>query len=67
MKDSLLFNYTLPYSLTGNPCVVLPVGVSKEGLPIGAQIVARHWREDFALAVALALERAMQAQCRPSF
>jgi amidase len=32
-------------------------GTSAEGLPIGVQLVAAPWREDVALAGALALER----------
>jgi len=51
--------YTLPYSLTGWPCVVVRAGTSPEGLPIGVQIVARPWRDDVALAAAHALERAL--------
>jgi amidase len=55
-KDDLMFNYTLPYSLTGWPCVVVRAGTSPEGLPIGVQVVARPWREDVALAVAQHIE-----------
>ena len=51
--------YTLPYSLTGWPCVVVRAGTSPEGLPIGVQIVARPWRDDVALAAAYAIERAL--------
>ncbi len=50
--------YTLPYSLTGWPCVVVRAGTSPEGMPIGAQVVARPWREDVAMAVAGEIERA---------
>ncbi len=50
--------YTLPYSLTGWPCVVVRAGTSPEGMPIGVQVVARPWREDVALAVAHAIEGA---------
>ena len=49
--------YTLPYSLTGWPCVVVRGGTSPEGMPIGMQVVARPWRDDVALAVARELER----------
>lgn len=35
------------------------------GLPVGVQVVARHWREDVALAVMAALERAFSA--RPDY
>jgi amidase len=50
--------YTLPYSLTGWPCVVVRVGTSPEGLPIAVQVVARPWRDDVALAVAQQIEQA---------
>ncbi len=59
-KDGLDdFIYTLPYSLTGWPCVVVRAGTSQEGLPLGVQIVARAWREDVALAVARHIENAL--------
>ncbi|HET8912436.1 MAG TPA: amidase [Ktedonobacteraceae bacterium] len=51
------FSYTLPFSLTGYPAVVVRVGTSPDGLPIGVQVVARPWREDVALAVAGKLEK----------
>lgn len=54
-----LFNHTLPYSLTGWPCVVIRAGTSAGGLPIGVQIVARPWREEVALALAAAIETAL--------
>ncbi len=57
--DSGWIPYTLPYSLTGWPCVVVRAGTAPEGLPIGVQVVARPWRDDLALAVALAIERAL--------
>ena len=53
------FNYTLPFSLTGWPCVVVRAGTSPEGLPLGVQIVARAWREDVALAAAQQVEVAL--------
>jgi amidase len=52
--------YTLPYSLTGYPCVVVRCGTSLDGMPIGVQVVARPWRDDVALAVAGALEAAFR-------
>ena len=61
-----MFNYTLPYSLTGQPCVVVPSGRSGDGLPIGVQIVGRVWREDQALAAARNIETAIGGWRRPS-
>jgi amidase len=54
-----LFSYTIPFSLCGNPCVVVRAGTSPEGLPIGVQVVARNWHDDVALRGALAIERAL--------
>jgi amidase len=48
--------YTLPYSLSGYPCVVVRAGTSPEGLPIGVQVVGRPWGDDVTLAVAEVIE-----------
>lgn len=56
--DEQRFAYTLAYSLTGWPCVVVRAGISPENMPIGVQVVARPWREDVALAVARQIEAA---------
>jgi amidase len=53
------FSYTIPYSLSGNPCVVVRAGSSPEGLPIGVQVVARNWRDDVALRAARCIEQAL--------
>jgi amidase len=47
--------YTSPFNLTGHPAVVLPLGRSAEGLPIGLQIVGRRWSEMQLLAIAARL------------
>lgn len=54
-----MFSYTIPYSLTGNPCVVVRAGSSHEGLPIGVQVIAQNWHDDIALRGARAIERAL--------
>ncbi len=53
------FSYTLPYSLSGNPCAVVRAGTSNEGLPIGVQIVTENWQDRLALRAARAVERAL--------
>ncbi|HEY1783455.1 MAG TPA: AtzE family amidohydrolase [Roseiarcus sp.] len=50
--------FTQPLSFIGLPVVVAPVWTDGEKLPIGVQIVTAPWREDLALRVASALERA---------
>lgn len=37
--------YTTPFSLTSSPVIVIPIGKSKEGLPIGIQIVGRRFND----------------------
>lgn len=54
-----MFSYTIPYSLTGNPCVVVRAGTSHEGLPIGVQVVAQNWHDDVALRAAHSIEKAL--------
>lgn len=55
-NQATMISYTVAYSLSGWPAVVVRAGTSPEGLPIGVQVVARPWREDVALAVAKHLE-----------
>ena len=50
------WSYTEWFNLLGTPAAVVPVGQSKEGLPIGVQIVARPWQEELVLAVSAELE-----------
>jgi len=52
-------SYTVPYSLSGNPCVVVRAGTSPENMPIGVQVVAGNWRDATALKAARAIERAL--------
>ncbi|MFC1992735.1 amidase [Chloroflexota bacterium] len=46
----------VPWNLTGSPAISVPLGQSSEGLPIGVQIVGRHFEEDTVLEAAMALE-----------
>jgi len=47
--------YTCVFNLTGHPVVILPLAQSKEGLPIGVQVVGRRWGEAQLLALARSL------------
>ena len=44
--------YTGLFNLTGNPVVVLPLDRTKEGLPIGLQVVGKRWDDMALLTVA---------------
>ncbi|AZO24499.1 amidase [Mesorhizobium sp. M1E.F.Ca.ET.045.02.1.1] len=53
------------FNLTGHPAVVIPIGLDREGLPIGAQLVGRRHSEMTLLAVAKALARLTDGFVRP--
>jgi amidase len=46
----------LPFDVTGEPALSLPLGTSPEGLPIGVQLVAPIGREDLLIRLGSALE-----------
>jgi amidase len=50
--------FTLPFNVTGQPAISLPLHWSADGLPIGAQLVAAYAREDVLIRVAAQLETA---------
>jgi amidase len=49
--------YTIPFNLSGHPAVVIPVGQTQAGLPIGLQIVGNRWREMELLAIAQEVDK----------
>ena len=49
--------YTIPASLAGLPCISIPGGLSKNGLPLGLQLIGNHFQEQQVLNISLALER----------
>ncbi len=60
------FSYTKIFNLTGNPSAVVRAGFSKEGLPIGVQIVSKKWREDICLKVAQDIEKNFGGWIKPN-
>jgi aspartyl-tRNA(Asn)/glutamyl-tRNA(Gln) amidotransferase subunit A len=50
--------FTVPASLAGVPAMSVPAGLNAEGLPLGLQVIGRHFDEETVFAVAGALERA---------
>lgn len=49
--------YTQWFNTLGAPAVVVPVGRSPEGLPIGIQIAARPFEDEIALGIAEVVDR----------
>ena len=52
--------YTVPINLAGIPSISLPVGVSKNNLPIGVQLMSRHFDEQTLFNFAKAIEDVCQ-------
>lgn len=55
---SALIRLNRPANFTGLPAISLPCGWTKEGLPIGLQLVGRAWGEESLLTVARLFEQA---------
>ena len=55
--DAATYLYTLPFSLTGQPVVVVRAG-TEDGMPVGVQVVGRHWQDATVLAAARVIEHA---------
>ncbi len=49
--------YTSFFNMTGHPAITLPCGMHSEGLPIAAQLIGRHYEDEFLLGVAELVER----------
>lgn len=60
-----LISHCLPFNLTGQPALVVPAGLSPEGLPIGVQIVGPRWSEMRLLAIGRLLEAMLGGYRRP--
>jgi Asp-tRNA(Asn)/Glu-tRNA(Gln) amidotransferase A subunit family amidase len=58
--------FTYPFNVTGQPAASVPCGFTKDGLPIGLQIVGRRFDDSTVLRASAAFERARPwAQHRP--
>jgi amidase len=54
-----LTTFMIPFDVTGQPAISLPLHWSDEGLPVGVQLVAAYAREDVLLRVSGQLEQAV--------
>jgi len=59
-----LTRFTAPFNLAGLPALSLPCGFTKEGLPIGVQIISRAWGESKVLNIGHAFEQATEWHTR---
>jgi aspartyl-tRNA(Asn)/glutamyl-tRNA(Gln) amidotransferase subunit A len=50
--------FTFPFNMTGQPAATVPAGFTKDGLPVGLQIVGRHLDDPAVLRASAAFEAA---------
>jgi aspartyl-tRNA(Asn)/glutamyl-tRNA(Gln) amidotransferase subunit A len=58
--------FTVPASLAGVPAMSVPAGLDAQGLPLGLQIIGRHFDEETMFAVGGALESAAGFKSLPA-
>ncbi|WP_300533629.1 Asp-tRNA(Asn)/Glu-tRNA(Gln) amidotransferase subunit GatA [uncultured Mameliella sp.] len=58
--------FTVTVNLAGLPGISVPAGLSKQGLPLGLQLIGRPWEEGDLLNTAYALEQAAGFVAKPS-
>ena len=59
-----LTRFTSPFNLTGLPALTVPCGFTKDGLPIGLQLVSRAWNEAGVLRAGFAFQQATDWHAR---
>ena len=57
--------FTVPASLAGVPAMSVPAGLNAQGLPLGLQVIGKHFDEETVFAVSAALERAAGFDAKP--
>jgi aspartyl-tRNA(Asn)/glutamyl-tRNA(Gln) amidotransferase subunit A len=59
-----LLRLTRPSNISGMPAISIPCGFTREGLPVGMQLMGPRWSEARLLAIARAYEQASEWQPR---
>ncbi len=57
---SAVIDANRPANFTGHPAISIPCGMSRDGLPIGLQLIAPKWSEAKLLAIAHAYEQSQK-------
>lgn len=56
--------FTVPFSLSGHPVVGVPIGLTRDDLPIGLQIVGQRRHDADLIAIAMALSHPRNSKLR---
>jgi aspartyl-tRNA(Asn)/glutamyl-tRNA(Gln) amidotransferase subunit A len=55
-KGNAITRFTSFFNMTGNPAISIPTGLNSLGLPMGVQIVGKHYQENQVLQISHAVE-----------
>jgi aspartyl-tRNA(Asn)/glutamyl-tRNA(Gln) amidotransferase subunit A len=58
VSNSAWLAFTFPMNMTGQPAASIPAGFTRDGLPVGLQIIGRHLDDVGVLRASAAFERA---------
>ncbi len=68
VAPTALAAFTIPFNFSGQPAATIPCGFTREGLPVGLQIIGRRFDETTIIRASAAFERAYPwIDKRPSF
>jgi len=62
-RETLLRN-TIVFNSTGLPAITIPIGLTKDNMPVGAQIIGSMFKEETILSIAYNYERASESSNR---
>ncbi len=57
--------FTIPVNLAGLPAISLPIGLSKENLPLSAQIIGPAFKDELVLSLSYQIERELSLKLVP--
>lgn len=58
--DTEMMRFIIPGNLLGLPSISFPSGYDTRGLPVGMQVIGRHWEENLLLRVAYNAEQVVE-------
>ena len=60
-KGNAITRFTSFFNITGNPAVSIPSGMNSKGLPMGVQVIGKHYREKDILNLGLTIENIVKS------
>lgn len=64
-RTTRIMRYAQAANLTGLPAISVPAGFDRDGMPVGFQLMGRHWDEALLLRMGRVVQNAMPARVPP--